>query len=194
MPDLITISDVKAVRTSLTSASDATINAYITRASAAIIAHCNGRKFVVDDGDPATDRVFSITDEIVDIDDLSAAPTAAVILDTYGATYATLTVATDLVLIPRNREDGKPITSVRLRPSVTWAPGYELKLTGVWGFPEVPEDVKEATVATVIDWLNAGQGITPQTPDLFDPPGPVTRGLPRRAFDLLAPYRRISVG
>jgi hypothetical protein len=195
--DLCTTAEVKVARRGLPSSLDTMIDALITRASASI-ASFTGRQFVIDAGAPptATARIYEMgNDWTVYIDDLSATPTAVSILDAYGDTLSTLTVASDLVTLPRNRSSAQPITALRLRPSVSnVGPGNELSVTGVWGFPSVPDDVKEACITTVIEWLKDGEGVTPQTPDLFEPGAPPTRGFPVKARDILRRYRNYPVG
>lgn len=192
MADLCTLEQVKIARRGLPDVLDELIEALIPRASAAIDAHV-GRHFGIDAA--ATDRYFELAaytrDRVVLIDDLSTTPTQAALVDETGVDTTTLTVATDLVLLPRNRPADQPVTMVRLRASAGW--DYELRLRGVWGWPQVPGGVREAAIVTVIDWLRDSQGLTPQTPNLLEPGAPPFRGLPQKARDLVRPYRRIGV-
>ena len=164
----------------------------IAAASEAVDDYC-GRKLVADDA--VSDRYYLLApfarEREVLIDDLSAAPTQAAIVDEDGTESATLTVGTDLVMLPRNRESYRPITAVRLRVSAGW--GYELRLRGVWGFPAVPEAIREATIETAADWHKNGQAVTTQSPDQFDPGEPPQRRMPLKARDLCRPFRRLGI-
>ena len=187
------VDDVKVARRGLPDVLDGLVASLLPRASAAIDDHV-GRRFNLDL--TATDRWFllpasSVSREVL-IDDLADTPTEAALVDASGGDTATLTVASDLVLLPRNRPGDRPIDMVRLRPSVGW--GWELRLKGVWGWPSVPDAVREATITTVSDWVKDGQGLTPQSPNLLEPGAPPYRGLPQKARDLLRPYRRIGIG
>lgn len=191
MADLCTRADVLLERRmSAGTALDSLIDALLPRATAAITSYSK-RQFILD-GTPS-DRYFPmgrLADRVL-IDDLSATPTGAVVLDSSGTTVATLTVATDLVTLPRNRATGDPITALGLRPSAT--AGYELKVTGTWGWPSVPAAVQEAAIATVIYWLKEDQALTLASPEGLDPTQPPNRGLPQKARDLLRPYRTPTI-
>lgn len=185
------VDDVKTARRGLPDVLDDLVASLLPRAAAAIDAYA-GRQFGRDPS--ATDRFYLLdphraTREVL-IDDLADTPTEASIVDTAGDTTATLTVATDLVALPRNRRADRPVTALRMRPAAGW--GYELRVRGIWGWPAVPEDVREATIATVVDWLKDGQGLTPQTPNLLEPGTPPQRGLPQKARDLVRPHRRLG--
>lgn len=192
-PGLCTLDDVKRYRRGLPDSLDQLIEALIPRASAAIATH-TGRQFWKDTA--ATVRVFEtgIGADLA-IDDLAAAPTVVAVYDYLGALTSTLTVATDVVTRPFNPGTGRPITSLTLRPvySSLYSSGSTVSVTGFWGWPAVPEDVREAAITTVVEWLKESQGLTPQTADPFEPGVPPVRGLPTRARDLLRPFLIIGV-
>jgi hypothetical protein len=128
------------------------------------------------------------------IDDLAAAPSAVTIQSAQGTLVATLDVVEDLVLLPRNRQAWEPIRRLRVRPGAS-APGVgqTLTVTGLWGWPQVPADVRQAAIDTAIEWLKAHQALSNPSPDQFEPGTPPARALPLTARNLLGPYRRMGV-
>jgi hypothetical protein len=71
--------------------------------------------------------------------------TAVETSDQAGNTLAAVT-AGDWVGLPRTRQAWQPITRIWFPPNsgaaVTLNPGYVLEVTGTWGFPAVPDDVR----------------------------------------------------
>lgn len=73
--------------------------------------------------------------------------TAVVIKNQAGTTLETV-ASGDYVTMPRNRQPWQPITSLYFPPlsssaaSPLW--GYVVEVTGTWGFPSVPNDVRMA--------------------------------------------------
>lgn len=70
---------------------------------------------------------------------------------------------TPVVALPRNRVEWKPIERLRLRrlgwcgwTGPTVHPWSTVTVTGVWGFPEIPEALKEACRETVKFWSDRG--------------------------------------
>lgn len=194
MAGLCTLADVKtgAEIASGNTQHDATIQEYISDVTDLINQYCAPTKFTVDGA--ASTRYF--TGELVDgellIDDLSAAPTEIVYLDTAGATAATLTLPDDIVLLPRNRGATDPITGIAFRPSAPSPEGYEVAITGLWGWPVVPARVKAAAVETIRDWLRWNQPT--QTQDTIGrPAGFLGRDLPPRAKEELKRIRGVRV-
>jgi hypothetical protein len=169
---------------------DETIAAWIPRAGEAV-ADWAGRQFHKDTGVSA--RVFdadpAIDTRCVFIGDLSDTPSAVEILDTSGAVAATLNVAADVKLLPRVRTGDRPIRMLELRPSAPrLLPGQELRVTGVWGWPQIPAAAREATVEVIREWLRYAQAVSNQAPEAEDA-GFTARGLPLKARRLLAPHR-----
>lgn len=145
---------------------DETVLEQLIEAESQAITLRTGRKFVKDADEsvrifdvPVTNTLGLYEPEIpggvrdnpveVLIDDLSAAPTLVELRDQNGVLVKTLVVNTDYVLLPRNRETWQPITAMRFRNTVSVYAGYELHVTGTWGFPSVPEDIKQACRARV---------------------------------------------
>lgn len=121
----------------------------IATASRAIDEHC-GRRFWKD-ADPQQVRYYNPTSwEYVRIDDLITL-TSLQTDDDGGSDYAnTWTEGTDFLLEPLNAPaDGQPFTQIRRHPSssFTLPTGYPrtVKVTGQFGWQEVPQQVKTAT-------------------------------------------------
>lgn len=80
-----------------------------------------------------------------------------------------------------------------------WRGNAFVKVDATWGWPEVPEDVKQAVILTAAEMSDkpggmrseaiAGYSYTRDTPGLPEVPA-----IPERAKDLLAPYLRYKVG
>ncbi len=193
-PGLCSLDDIKLARQDVTSgARDELMEALIARASA-LIEKAAERQFTIDQA--ASDRWYPIiptTDRVVRTDDLSAAPTEVQVIDEDGANVYTAVVATDVVTRPRNRRSHEPITSLRLRSAVAMSVSYELRVRGVWGWPAVPDDIREACIETVVDWMKNHQGLTSQSPDQFEPGAFAQRALPLKALDIVRRYRRIPI-
>ncbi len=195
-PGLCSLGDINLVRTDATAgARDEVKLALIARASVAIERVAKGRQFTIDGA--ASDRYFPLEDigreREVFIDDLSAIPTQVEVIDREGESVHTSVVADDVVPQPRNRRSHEPITSLRLRSAVPVGAGYELRVRGVWGWPAVPDDIREACIETVIYWMKNHQGLTVQSPDEFDPGTPPQRALPLKAYQIARNYRHVSV-
>lgn len=86
------------------------------------------------------------------IDDLSASPTT-VKLDTAGdGTFATTLVSSDYELLPLNADKGpepRPYTQIAMTPWGSYGAfieGQRVEITGKWGWPAVPEPIKQATI------------------------------------------------
>lgn len=163
---------------------DAQIADWIEAASDLAEEYCAGRRLGPDLD--ASTRIFTIGDTIdVAIDDLSAAPTTVVLRDEYGNLIRDVTA--DTLTVPRNLPAGeyKPITALTFRPSVPLQPGWELHVTGKWGFRAVPSFVKDAVADTVREWLRGVQGVTQDAPDVPEPGYPQNRAMPLRARQML---------
>jgi hypothetical protein len=182
----------------------------IAAESEAILLRAN-REFVIGDS-PAT-RIYPTTppgvdqfyDEpevpgyragycyTVEIDDLSAAPTEVKTVDSTGADVATLVLDTDFVMLPRNRKFGyEPYTAIEFRATAQLS--NELHVTGVWGFPEIPESIRQATRARVAAKFlpsvgRTGSAFGGELEDSFD----LTKAL-AAAFQAVDSFRFMRVG
>lgn len=158
-----------------------------------------GRKFEAEGSE--VERTFDllawdVANRIIAIDDLSAAPSAVKTIDSAGADVTTYTVATDLVLYPLNRETWEPITAIKVRPAAAGlSTSYQVAVTGTWGFPAVPGDVRAAALKQIKTWwrrdiVNTGSGdlYAPEPQDLERP-----WGLANEVIRMLKVYRRPGV-
>lgn len=155
---LCEVSDVRLVldKPGEDRAQDTVIEWFIKGASD-LIHLWTGREFVATDTQPAT-RLFEVngfcSSREVPIGDLSAVPTAVLIVDAYGDTVSTLTVATDVVLMPLVRRSWQPITSLKLRPDVVAiSSDYLLSVTGTFGWPAIPANVRQACAQMVAIYM-----------------------------------------
>ena len=114
-----------------------------------------GREFVAIVGQ--NPRLFDLTpwnvrQRRVRIGD-AAAVTQVRVLDEDGTLWQ-LVAAADWHALPRAREEWEPIRQIRLREKsanpATFSAGQVLEVTGTWGFPVVPEDVRQACAKLVI--------------------------------------------
>jgi hypothetical protein len=79
---------------------------------------------------------------------------SVVVRDYDAAVVQTLVLGTDYYVLPRSREEWEPIRRLRFRDTVSLTDDYVVEVTGVWGFPQVPEDIKRAVyeeIAVSID-------------------------------------------
>lgn len=108
----------------------------------------------------ASQRTFSLYGwtkvDVGDLQTVSSASTSATITDfETGATVRTL-ASTDYDALPYNRKSWQPVTTLKFRSQTASAlgSGRLLNITGYWGFPSVPEDIKHATMDAVAYWLD----------------------------------------
>jgi hypothetical protein len=132
---------------------DASLTSALMAASSWVTAHC-GRDF--NKAADATARYFESRGSVMWVDDIADATGLLVDVDdaddgTYGTPWV---VNTDYLLEPANGMvdgvAGWPYTSIRSLGTQTW-PTYSryrspLRVTAIWGWPEVPAAVKRATL------------------------------------------------
>lgn len=127
----------------------------------------------------------------VPIGDMRAVPTAVAVQNTAGV--ATALELTDVIALPLSRPSSEPISRLRLRSAVALTDSDTLAVTGLWGFPAVPEDVRQACVVQVREWFVADlsrygeafedAGVVPDIP---------VRALSRHAWDVASGYRQVA--
>lgn len=89
---------------------------------------------------------------ILHLDALSAAPTAVKFDLDHDGTYEVTLAATDYRVLPRNAArypTPRPYTAIELAPGgdyARWTPNTLIEVTGVWGWPEIPQAIREATI------------------------------------------------
>jgi hypothetical protein len=89
---------------------------------------------------------------IVMVGDLATTPTTVEILDTDWATVLDTVVAADYTLHPQIREAWEPIRRIEFNygNGVTYLQrGFKVRVTGTWGFPSVPGNVRQAVLDAV---------------------------------------------
>lgn len=172
---------------------DTAIANAIAAASELIHMH-TGREFVAVGTNPAT-RLFEISDYVITraipVGDLSSTPTAVSTVDAYGDAVAALTIADDVLALPLVRKPWQPIEALRIRPSAAvLSPSYLLSVTGTWGFPSLPELVKQACIVTVGIWMRRDIQAFSATFNLDENRVERPRALPSAAKDMLIDFRR----
>jgi len=158
----------------------------------------------------ATVRMFDVDESIyykglVDIGDLSAAPTLVRVLAEDGTSPATI-ASTDYSVRPRVRKSWEPITGLQFKTYAYQAQPYmTVEVTGVWGFPSVPGKVRQAVldaVAEVMDRdvehyrqdLGAQEQGEGQNVIVVGSMRPSILTLPPRALAVAREYQRVFVG
>ena len=132
---------------------------------------------------------FGSFNDLVSVTTLKTDPTG-------GGTYSTTIGATAFQLLPYNAPQAdEPYTNLQLLGGVQWpVPTFNMRqntveITGVWGWPSVPLDVKQACriiVAEISKMQESPLGVAG-----FGEFGVmrVSKTMPPRAMQLLAPYR-----
>lgn len=111
-----------------------------------------GRFFTKDIDDVA--RIYVPARNLVEItvDDLSTDPTSIEIDEDDDGTYTTTLAETDYELLPYNADKGPepwPYTRIGLTPWGNYScfyKGIRVKVTGKFGWPTVPESIRQATI------------------------------------------------
>lgn len=127
--------------------------------------------------------------------DIQASPAPVVKIDTVdGAGGTTLTAGTHYRLYPLPAKDGvknwlRLAASLPASAPSAYFDDREVTITGTWGFPSVPDDVKYWTTVTVVDWFRErvaafGTRFNPETEALEVP-----EDLPAAARSGLKRYR-----
>lgn len=121
------------------------------------------REFKNQDGtSSATARMFPVDQlayncRVVEIDDLSAAPTQVRVLGSDWATVvSTLSTSSDIRFLYSDKGAWKPITHIQFRQAaIRPMPGQLVEVTGVWGFPSVPGNLRQAVLDAVAEIMNS---------------------------------------
>jgi hypothetical protein len=152
--DLCDLQDVRAFLQKPTGdvGQDEIVQTLISSASRTILRYCN-REFAPA-GTAGILRTFEISaDGLLRFApwDLQAATLVQIDTD---LTAQTLTLTTDYKLLPAGKPDGV-YTSLRLTRLIPGTYTYcrQLQITGTWGFPAVPDDVRQAAAITTALWL-----------------------------------------
>lgn len=154
--DLCTLAQVKEYLGETTGDYDGLIGRLISAASEEFHRRA-GREFLPVGSNPQA-RTFDRpkADELgrvhFRVGDLAADPTSVELHDEDGNLRLALG-AGDYVLLPRARKPGHPYTRIRLHRRIAVLPTDVLELTGDFGFPAVPENVRQAVIAQVMLWM-----------------------------------------
>lgn len=145
------------------------------------------------DPDPVALRCRTVT-----VGDL-ASYTLVRILDRDGNALATV-AAGDIISLPRNRPPWEPIRQLQFTAdviSLRW--DYSVEVTGVWGFPSIPGNVRQAVLSAIAstvdrDVENYRQDLGPQlggtgTNVVVFPGSPAFLSLPPEALAVARSYR-----
>jgi hypothetical protein len=135
---------------------DAIIGRLIEQASEAIMTWTE-REFAPA-GQPGVSRQFYYCGNgVLNLTPYDVQTVTAVKIDTVGGAGGTTLAGTDYRLYPTPAKDGV-YNWLRLSPAIVGNPSTtfaqrEVTVTGTWGFPAVPDDVKHWTAVTVATWL-----------------------------------------
>lgn len=139
-----------------------------------------GREIVeIPDNNP---RTFDLTHSICARRSLPIGDAAAVtqieLFDYDGTTSLGIIDPGLYILLPRLRQSWEPLTRVRFpyrpaSPPPLLAPGRTLAITGTWGFPQIPFDLRQACAKRVLlryiaDTANAGTRLADAIDDTFN--------------------------
>lgn len=171
----------------------------------------SGREFKPKGTNPET-RTFDLPQAgyRVQVGDLQTAVTASTTISVSQfdpATSLHTFTASDYTALPRTRDPDEPVTSIYFMRTVR---GYYrlnnvLNVTGYWGWPSIPEDVRHACMDTVAFWLDrdvehfrqdlglGNVGDAGQTVFVGGAP-PTVFSLPPEAYRIATSYRRKLVG
>lgn len=129
----------------------------------------------------------------VEIGDLSATPTLVRIL---GADWTTsVGTITDYMTYPYVRESWAPITALQFKPTALRPQlGQLVEVTGVWGFPAIPGNLRQATLDAVAYVLD--RDVEHYSEDLSATSGggvTLMLSLPPAALEIASFYKKPSV-
>jgi len=129
----------------------------LINAESAIMLKRARREFVPRATNPQTRRfhleALDVRERIVSLGDLATGAALTVTLKTLDGTVVEVVVAANYVLLPENRDPWQPYAEIWF-PSAAATPatlveGYVLELVGTFGFPSVPEDLRQECAKNV---------------------------------------------
>jgi hypothetical protein len=143
--DYTTVADVKARLGLIDATNDAILTSIVTSASRLVDSVANRRFYQI----TATRYYTALGGSMLEIDDLVSV--TSLLTDISGTrVWDTTWAVTDYDLTPDNAADiNWPYTAIRQRPFTSrWFPTIRkaVQVTGVWGWPAVPNDIVEATI------------------------------------------------
>ena len=167
--DLCTIEDVAAYMPNGQSMSEAVVQRLITAASAAItrVAEREFATLAAQVDEPISDapetlerqvvaRRFPIAPwerrRVIPVGDMATVPTRIDILSATGAVVAADIDLAGVSVEPFNRAPGEPYTRLWFHPGLLLDRDGIVQVTAEWGWPQVPEDIRQACIAQVREW------------------------------------------
>lgn len=196
MADYIDPADVAAAL-SIDYTNDAILEAAVTAASNLVASMC-GRDF-----SPVASSIryfVPVDSHVVPINDASSI-TAVATDDAADGLYSTSWAVGDWQALPVGGigpagQTGWPYTAIvaietRMFLNTTFNLRPFVKVTGVWGWTAIPDDVKQATLFLASEMFKAAREAPFGSANMADF-GPVTIRGNRRVYDLLAPYKTLK--
>ena len=142
----------------LTVSEDLELVRVINDVSDRIYYESGGREFIAKDS--GTTRTFDVSNYgyciyVGDLASLTTASPAITVSNHEGTAIKTLNPS-DVTLYPLNREPWEPIRKLEFSrlTSPLLSPGYRVAVTGTWGFPSVPGNIRQAAldaIAAIMD-------------------------------------------
>lgn len=134
----------------------------------------------------------------LDIDDLVSI-TSIEVDEQIDNTFSLALASTDYELLPRNAALGSepaPYTQIDLTPYGTqyrWLPNARVKVTGIWGWPAVPQAIRIATIKFTAIMRNEGPDATGRLMELDQvveqsPEGKIMAYQLMRAYNTKVPF------
>lgn len=189
-----TLAESKAVLRLTDSADDTLLENCIEGASRRVDGYC-GRFFYTTN---QTVQLFPVNEYSVNIPDLSTSSGLIVKTDSAGnGTFTTTFSASDFYLEPTDVAlQGRPFNRITIKGNKTFPflyqpPRPSVEVTGTFGFPSIPDDVREATLLLTIRGFgryNAALGVVG-----FGDMAIQVRAVDPDVRDLLSPYRMFGV-
>ena len=210
---LCSVADAQAAGTVGTTGSGANTDAWTRKVNAATVAFLNlsGREFVSNDATraacgalnpiPATDRVFSVR-ELVRIGEepweleLGDVASVATVTLGYAAGGSRVLDPSEYLVLPRRRRFAwEPIEALELAVTVNYSNIRDtFTVHATWGFPSIPEDVREAVARSAAAWITQDARRYGEVFSAAEQTAPAdatsARVLPRFAWETAMRYRR----
>jgi hypothetical protein len=105
------------------------------------------------DGDYVGD--YNSTRRRIKVGDMASAPTVVQLMDSDWTTVLETVAVSDVTALPSPRASSDPITELEFQTDVTsLSNGMRVKVTGAFGFPSVPGDVRQAVLDAVASTMD----------------------------------------
>lgn len=124
----------------------------------------------------------------VRLGDMHSAPTAVELVQRGTSYVSTLDIPTYVITDPPSPGPDEPITKLELLADVS---GY-IRVTARWGFPRIPDDVREAVIEEVCIRIQANLASFTETFNLEENRVERPRGFASKPWDTLQGYRRMG--